>query len=249
MEFQLIRSATIKIKYAGQYFVIDPYLAAKHSRPSYSGKSPNPLVDLPCKPEDVIRDIDFLMVSHLHSDHFDPAAQELVPKDMALLCHPGDEVDLRKQGFINVKPISNSLTMNKMKISRTSGQHGTGEVLNEMGEVSGFVFKADNEPTVYWAGDTIWCDAVQEVLERVKPDIIITHSCGAVWGDHVFIVMDAEQTIKVCQALANTIVIATHMDSVDHATVTRKDLRQYANSQGIDAKRLLIPQDGERLTL
>lgn len=49
MKIQLMRSATLWMEYARQRFVIDPYLAAKHSRPSFTGKSPNPLVDLPQK--------------------------------------------------------------------------------------------------------------------------------------------------------------------------------------------------------
>ena len=42
MKLQLIRSATLRIEYAGHRFIIDPYLAAKGSWPSYTGKSSNP---------------------------------------------------------------------------------------------------------------------------------------------------------------------------------------------------------------
>ena len=98
MKIRLIRSATLRLEYAGLRFVIDPYLAAKHSRPSFAGRSPNPLVDLPCSPRDVIAGIDLAIISHLHSDHFDPAAQELLPKDTPLLCQPGDEA--RTSGIV-----------------------------------------------------------------------------------------------------------------------------------------------------
>jgi hypothetical protein len=40
-------------------------------------------------------------------------------------------------------------------------------------------------------------------------------------------------------------VIATHLDSVDHATVSREALRAYAEANGIGPARLLIPADGE----
>ena len=103
-----------------------------------------------------------------------------------------------------------------------------------MGDASGFVFEAENEPTVYWAGDTIWCEAVAETIHRTQPDVIITHSCGAMWGDHVLIVMDAAQTVAVCRAAPNSTVIATHMEALDHATVTRAALRKYAEAQGIE---------------
>lgn len=58
--------------------------------------------------------------------------------------------------------------------------------------------------------------------------------------------MDAEQTIAVCRAAPNSTVIATHMEALDHATVSRAELRQQADAAGID--NLLIPADGETLT-
>jgi L-ascorbate metabolism protein UlaG (beta-lactamase superfamily) len=248
MKIQLIRSATLRVEYAAKRFVIDPYLAAKQSRPSYSGASANPLVELPCSPEEVIAGIDMAVLSHLHSDHFDPTAQRLLPKDLPIFCQPGDHAALERDGFRCVMPIAGSLNWKGIHITRTAGQHGTGQVLQEMGEASGFVFQAKDEPTVYWAGDTIWCEPVARVIDRVQPEIIITHSCGAVWGDNVLIVMDAAQTVALCRAAPNSVVVATHMDSVDHAAVSRQALRAHAEANGIQAAQLLIPADGEVLT-
>jgi L-ascorbate metabolism protein UlaG (beta-lactamase superfamily) len=247
MQIQLIRNATLRIHYAQQRFVIDPYLAAKHAMPSYTGASPNPLVELPCSPQEVIAGIDMAVISHLHSDHFDPTAQRLLPAELTIVCQPGDESELESKGFRNVIPVVDSLSWKGIRITRTAGQHGTDKVLQEMGDVSGFVFEAENEPTVYWAGDTIWCESVADVISQIQPDIIITHSCGAVWGDNVLIVMDAAQTVAVCRAAPNSVVIATHMDSLDHATVSREALRAYAEANGIQSEQLLIPADGEKL--
>jgi L-ascorbate metabolism protein UlaG (beta-lactamase superfamily) len=118
-----------------------------------------------------------------------------------------------------------------------------------MGEASGFVFEAAHEPTVYWAGDTIWCAAVAETIRRAQPDVIVTHSCGAMWGDRVLIVMDAAQTVAVCRAAPGSTVIATHMEALDHATITREALRKYANNHGVGPEQLLIPLDGEEIVL
>jgi L-ascorbate metabolism protein UlaG (beta-lactamase superfamily) len=246
MEIQLIRSATLRIEYAQHKIVIDPYLAAKHSMPTYAGNSPNPIVDLPFPAEQVLMGIDTVIISHLHSDHFDATAKRLLSADMPIICQPGDDFELRKQGFQNVIGVADSFDLKSMKITRTFGQHGTGKVLQAMGNVSGFVFEADDEPTVYWAGDTIWCAEVAEVIDQVQPDIIITHSCGAKW-DNALILMDAIQTVKVCQAASQSVVIATHMDAVDHATISRADLRAYATIMGIQAEQLCIPLDGEKL--
>jgi L-ascorbate metabolism protein UlaG (beta-lactamase superfamily) len=244
MKIQLVRSATLRMEYARRRFVIDPYLSAKHSRPSFTGKSSNPLVDLPCPPCEVIAGIEMVLVSHLHSDHFDPAAQKLLPKEMQVFCQPGDEAPIRDKGFRRVTSIIGSLAWQGMTITRTQCQHGSGGVLAEMGEASGFIFQAESEPTVYWAGDTLWNDTVAEIIDRTRPEIIITHSCGAVWGHGGLIVMDAAQTVTVCRAAPWSIVVATHMDSLDHATISRDGLRHYAAAHGIRREQLLIPEDG-----
>lgn len=116
-----------------------------------------------------------------------------------------------------------------------------------MGNASGFILLSENEPTVYWAGDTIWCEAVDDVIVQIRPDIIITHSCGAVWGNNILIVMDAVQTIAVCRAAPKAVVVATHMEALDHATVSRYDLRALAEMEDIKPSQLLIPYDGEIL--
>jgi L-ascorbate metabolism protein UlaG (beta-lactamase superfamily) len=146
-----------------------------------------------------------------------------------------------------VTPIEEQLTWHDITITRTPGQHGSGEVLAQMGQASGFIFQAEHEPTVYWAGDTIWNETLAGIVARTQPRIIITHSCGAVWGEQVLIVMDAAQTVAVCRAAPQSIVVASHMDSLDHATVSRDELRQYAAANGVGPEQLLIPADGQTL--
>lgn len=249
MYFQLIRSATVRIEYAGHLFVFDPYLAAKHSQPSWGGKSPNPLVELPCSPEEVLAGVEAVFISHLHADHFDPTAQQLLPKEVPLICQPEDIQELTSKGFVNLHPVVGTVTWGDVKVIRTICQHGSGEVLKAMGNTSGFILQAPNEPTFYWAGDTVLCQPVIDVINSYQPEVIVTHSRGAVWGDHTLIVMDAAQTIQICRLAPESYVIATHMDSVDHATITRKALREYANTSGINSTQLLIPRDGEHLIL
>ncbi len=247
MQIQQIRNATLKLTYAGKVLLTDPYLADKHSLVSYKGTVKSPLVDLPCPVGDVVDGVDMVLISHIHSDHFDKAAQRVLSKDLPLFCQPGDEPEIEASGFHHLITIHESVTWKQITIIRTPGQHGTGDVLKDMGHVSGFVLQAEGEPTVYWTGDTVLYDAVLQVIKTVKPDIILTHSCGAVWGDDVPILMDAEQTVSLCRAAPDAIVIATHMEAVDHATVSRTDLRVYAKKEGISSLQLRIPEDGDVL--
>ena len=253
VELRLIRNATMRLAYVGQMWLTDPFLAAKGSLPSYRaaaglpGGSPSPLVALPISPEQVIAGAEVTLISHLHSDHFDAVAQRTLPPGMPILCQPGDEERITAKGFTDVTPVNEPLRRGAITLTRVAGQHGSGATLADMGAVSGFVFQAPGEPTVYWAGDTIWCDAVREAIARFTPDVIITHSCGAIWSAGDLIVMDAAQTVAVCEAAPRATVVAVHMDTLDHATVSRADLRAHADAAGIAPQRLLIPEDGATL--
>ena len=59
--------------------------------------------------------------------------------------------------------------------------------------------------------------------------------------------MDAQQTIEVCRAAPQAVVIALHMETFDFDTVSRRDLRARAEAEGIEARQLRIPADGETL--
>lgn len=249
MEIRLYRSATILIRYGGKSFLIDPYFAEKFSLSSYAGKSRNPMVGLPMSKEEIMENIDAVIISHLHSDHFDTVAQKSISKNMPIICQTGDLASIKNMGFENVTEIKNTYNYGQITIKRISGQHGTGEVLKELGDVSGFYFSTEKEPDLYWAGDTILTEDIKELLKQKEPDVIVTHSCGATWGNNTKIVMDEYQTVKVCEILPRSQVVATHMDTLDHSTISRIELRKYAEMNGISERQLLIPADGEKIDL
>ena len=60
--------------------------------------------------------------------------------------------------------------------------------------------------------------------------------------------MDAKQTLDVVNAAPKAKIIAVHMESLDHCTITRDNLRQMADKVGISADRLIIPKDGETIS-
>jgi len=90
--------------------------------------------------------------------------------------------------------------------------------------------------------------AVETIIADTNPEIIIIHACGARW-DGDLITMDAAEAVAICRLAPNATVIATHMDSLDHATVSRDELRRHAAEQGVSPQQLLIPLDGETLQL
>lgn len=248
MQIQLIRSATLKVEISGTCLLIDPWLAEKGQGRSYSGRAQSPLVGLPIPVEDILNGVDAVLISHLHSDHFDEVAQRVIPKQMPILCHGRDVEVIRAMGFVNVRDVGAGLDVGQVHVRTTDGQHGPPEVLADMGDVSGFLLSSEGEPRLYWAGDTILCPPVQAVLRDEPPDIVVVHGCGALWDGKGPLVMDGEIVLETARAANGATVIVTHLDAVDHATVSRADIRRLAAAGADGADRLVIPEDGEILT-
>ncbi|MBF0547676.1 MAG: MBL fold metallo-hydrolase [Candidatus Riflebacteria bacterium] len=247
-KIQLIRNATMKITYAGKTFLTDPMLSPKGAFEPFAGIASNPTAELPFSVEEILTDVESVIVSHLHTDHFDPAAIQAISKKMPIFCQSGDESQIEKEKFQHVVPIKTSQTWGEITITRVDGKHGKGEILPLMGKVSGFVFQAKGEPTIYWVGDSIWCEEVKNAIDMYKPDIIITHSGGATIPKYEPIIMDIEQTLATVKSAPKAVIVAIHMESLDHCTVTRNMLRQSADKEGIPVSQLKIPGNGSIIT-
>src|SRR3954464_12927392 len=137
MKLRLLRNATLKLEILDRTVLIDPFFAPKGSRPSFTGRAPNPLVALPASLEEILDGVELVIVSHLHADHFDPVAQSLVPKHLPLICQPGDEETIRSHGFSDVMPLVKIIEWNGIRLQRREGSHGLGLVVEKMGSVMG----------------------------------------------------------------------------------------------------------------
>ena len=249
MKYKLIRNATAKLFYGNAVFLLDPAFAKKGTGPSYAGERKSPLVDMPCMMWEAESRTDAIVISHIHSDHFDEAAAEALDKDHAVFCQPCEAGHPLLKDFLDVRPLEADGLYNEVALQRVPARHGTSPgVLADMGEASGVVFMAAGEPIVYWAGDTVWYEGVKHTIDVYQPGVIIVHAGGALWNGER-IVMDAQQVIEVCKAAPGAKVIAVHMESCDHCTVTRQALREAAEAAGIGAEQLLIPKDGEEIVI
>lgn len=252
-----IRNATLHIVYAGVRFLVDPMLADRHAFPGFEGtvnsEERNALVHLPLAMEEIL-DVDAVIVTHLHEDHWDEAARNLVPKGIPLFAQNEADADtIRNQGFTDVRVLSEDSTLNGIRLVKTGGRHGTeaayavaGDLL---GQVCGVVFIHPDEKTVYLAGDTIWNDDVAGALAAHKPEVAILNTGDArIIGVDDGIIMGKADVLSVHKAAPDMILIASHMEAINHCTLTRADLRAFARENGF-VERLLTPGDGETVTL
>ncbi|WP_423798223.1 MBL fold metallo-hydrolase [Neobacillus sp. SAB-20_R2A] len=253
MNIQQIRNATVVVEYAGKKFLIDPMLAEKGSYPPFPNSprqdQKNPLVSLPTSIDNIINNIDAVIVTHLHYDHWDEVAKEALPKEIKIFAqNEEDAKEFRNAGFQNVDVLQEDTVFKGIQLIKTKGEHGRGEILKIAGLVCGVVFKHSSEKTLYVAGDTVWYDAVQEVIQTHKPEIIVVNA-----GDNQFfeggsLVMGKDDVYEVYKAAPNAKIIAVHMEAVNHWALSREELKNFANEKGISSN-ILVPDDGESYSL
>jgi len=250
MQLTQIRNATLKLDYAGVRFLIDPMLADKEAWPGFAGTARahlrNPLVALPVAVDELL-DADVIIVTHTHQDHWDEAAQQLIPKDKVIYTQNESDASLiRSQGFTAVKVLADSNVISGIKIVKTDGQHGSDEayavpeVAERLGDACGLVFSAEGEKTLYIAGDTIWVPPYVDSLTKYAPDVVVLNiGCATVDGIGAIITLDI---------LPAATIVASHMEAVNHCLLSRAELRDYTAEQGIQ-QNVLVPEDGETLSL
>lgn len=249
-----VRNATLLIEYAGTTFLVDPLFADQGALPgikdSACSQFRNPLVPLPFS-KDRLLDADVVIVTHTHEDHWDDAAKKAIPQDKPLFAqNEADAKAIREEGFSNVRVLTGNTRFNNIALTITGGQHGNDRTVSDipLGEVCGVVFSHPEYPTVYVAGDTIWNEHVQTAIAGHNPDVIVMNVGNAVFMGYEPIIMGMEDALAVHKAAPEALLIASHMEAINHCILSRQTLRNYSVEQGFD-KNLLIPADGETVSV
>lgn len=250
MIIQQIRNATLKIRYRNISFLVDPWFqdqgigfSAKTVRPEMQGVK-CPMDALPYTPEHILKDVDYCFVTHLHFDHFCP---DYLPMDLRIIAQNNEDAEkICQMGFEKTTAFESGLmTIGDVEIHKTRAIHGDREeVVKKMGDVCGFVFEAPGEKRLYIASDTVYCTEVEQTIRKYQPEVIVLNCCEATTplGRLIMNLADVE---KVCQVAPQAVVVASHLDSVNHALLTRKDVKAFAEERSLPAIR--VPNSGECL--
>lgn len=208
-----------------------------------------PRVELPIDIDKIVN-VDAVILTHFHPDHFDEFAVNSLDKNIPFFVQSECDFNIIKSyGFNNVRIISESGTIFEgTKLYKTPCQHGNLKVLKpvyeQLGmpyEAMGIIFKSKNEKTLYIAGDTIWYDEVKETISKYTPDVIVINACGATVciGEGERLIMDLNDIKTISNYARSSKIVASHMDTVSHLTVTRKDIKN------LNLPNIVIPEDND----
>ena len=244
MKFTQIRHATCIIEFDKTKFLIDPILYKKNILSPVEGgiDQNNPLVDITVT-NDVLKNIDAIILTHVHRDHFDPEIISFFGNDKPIICSNEFKDKLSEIGFLNVITVNEKIEYNDIEIIRTKGKHGKGIVGISMGNTYGFVLKKKDGETIYLTGDTIWCKCVKETIEKYNPKYIIGFA-GSATIKNVHITLDEKDILMILKKAPSSKLIVNHMDAWNHCFLTKEKLKRIIQNEN-----LYIPNDGEEIVL
>jgi len=249
MKIRLIRHATLQIEYNGLEILVDPMFAPRHAFGSLTigpSASRNPMNDLPCAISELDHP-DLTILTHTHFDHFDKEAALSNIRHSPAICQPADAPLLEACNFENIIPMANeSVSFRGITFYRTIATHGHSILSKVMGKGSGYVLKSTNDPCVYITGDTIWNRQVAATIEQHKPQVILANCGAARFNIGAPITMTAGDLLQIRAVSPGSLIIAVHMESINHCRLGRNRLMKELENAGMSHD-VVAPADGQEL--
>jgi L-ascorbate metabolism protein UlaG (beta-lactamase superfamily) len=193
-----------------------------------TGKDNVPIARLAPLPRFELSPLDCVILSHLHSDHFDNVAREALAKNLLLIAPLNQKPKLESWGFQNIQGLTwwQEFVLTKdnetLKLISVPAQHSHDAQTNqELGVVSGYILKYSANGityTIYWTGDTVWFDEMDEIKKAVGDlDLLIPH-LGAVgmdgpWG---LMTLNSNEAVKLVELMEPQAIAPIHHHTFSH---------------------------------
>lgn len=225
-------AATMLITFNGFTILTDPCFGQGNK--AFSMGDPNEMFDLAKGPNIIdherltpfvgleTSDINLMLLSHAHEDHFDQQAQATLSPSLPMLVPSQEKATITQKGFNLVEdlPWKNTRTYKiksgTIKITSIPALHSEASSFSGiLGEGNGYwlEFTQGNwRKTIYWTGDTFGTPIVLESLIPFgSPDVMIPHLGGVgTTGPLGKISMEAKDLIPFVKAISPKSILPIH---------------------------------------
>jgi L-ascorbate metabolism protein UlaG (beta-lactamase superfamily) len=232
---QFVGTATVLIRYAGFTVLTDPNFLHRGDwvRLGYglrSTRRTEPALGIEQLPP-----LDFVLLSHLHEDHFDRVAERRLDRMLPIVSTGHAAGALADKGFLATRGLDRweSLDVAKgaarLRITAMPGKHGPGPLAALLPPVMGSMLEfgragGGDAFRLYITGDTLYHDDLREIPRRYPDiDLALLHLGGTrVLG--VLLTMDARQGLHTLRLVRPKHAIPIHYNDY---TVFRSPLRDF----------------------
>lgn len=250
LTFVLIGGPTVLIDYHGLRFVTDPTFDASGSVYPRGHVTLRKTSSPACTPAELGR-IDAVLLSHdQHADNLDNAGRALLVRVPLTLTTPvaADRLGGTTRGLApweSVQLLAPDAT--QVRITATPARHGPAGIERIAGDVTGFILEADNTPTVYVTGDTVYYEGVAEVARRFSPEVILAFAGAARPRGPMDLTMSANDLLDTAQAFPRALILPVHSEGWEHFTLPAEAARQVFENLG-RASRMELLTRGQPFT-
>lgn len=243
---QFIGTATVLIRYEGFTILTDPNFLHKgdHVHLGYgltAERLTNPAIEL-----DKLPPIDFVLLSHLHEDHFDKLVQEKLAKDTPIVTTKEAAAALEKLGFRRTIGLGkwDQLEVEKgesrLRLTAVPGRHGKAGMQLLLPSVMGSVLDFGANPAapsyrMYISGDTLVYDDLKNIPQRFPGiDLALLHLGGTRILGVFKVTMDGKDGVDLMQIIRPQRVIPIHYDDYDVFKSPLADFARELKAAGLD---------------
>jgi L-ascorbate metabolism protein UlaG (beta-lactamase superfamily) len=240
-----VGTATVIIRYAGFTILTDPNFlhAGDHVHLGYgltSKRLTNPAIEIEDLPP-----LDFVLLSHLHGDHFDRLAERKLNKATPIISTRHATSYLEKVGFTRTRALKTwePLDVEKgganLRLTAMPGTHGPGPLGAVLPPVMGSMLEfgragEDARMRMYISGDTLVHDRLREIPRRFPDiDLALLHLGGTkVLG--IFVTMDAGQGLEAMRIMDARTTIPIHYNDYTRFESPLEDFKRAVTNAGLD---------------
>ena len=240
-----VGTATVVMRYAGFTILTDPNFlhSGDHVHLGY-GLTSKRLTDPAMEIED-LPPLDFVLLSHLHGDHFDRVAERKLNKATPIISTRHATRYLEKVGFTRTRaletwePIEVEKGRANLRLTAMPGTHGPGPFGAVLPPVMGSMLDFMDEAgkvhlRTYISGDTLIHDRLREIPRRFPDvDFALLHLGGTkVLG--IVVTMDAEQGLEAMQTINARTTLPIHYNDYEVFESPLEDFKRAVNEAGLD---------------
>ena len=240
-----VGTATVVIRYAGFTILTDPNFlhAGDHVHLGYglvSRRQTNPAVEIEDLPP-----LDFVLLSHMHGDHFDRIAERKLNKATPIVSTRHATRYLMRKGFTKTRDLETWQTLTVVKgeaaarVTAMPGTHAPGPLAAMLPPVMGSMLEfATPEGEIglrlYISGDTLIHDRLKEIPRRYPEiDLALLHLGGTrILG--VLVTMDAGQGVEAIRIIDARTAIPIHYNDYTVFKTPLEDFQRAAVEAGLE---------------
>ena len=242
-----VGTATVLIRYAGFTILTDPNFlhSGDHVHLGY-GLTSKRLTDPAIEIED-LPPLDFVLLSHLHGDHFDRVAERKLNKAVPIVSTRHATRYLEKVGFTRTRaletwePIEVEKGRASLRLTAMPGTHGPGPFGAVLPPVMGSMMDFRDEARrvhlrMYISGDTLIHDRLREIPRRFPDvDLALLHLGGTkVLG--IVVTMDAEQGLEAMRLIDAGTTLPIHYNDYEAFESPLEDFQQAVREADLEHK-------------